>query len=421
MHRHQADPKATPPAAFTGVASRAPLGAALVGLLLAGAGLLGAPAAAQERSTTEAVRIGVVLDRTGPASALGEGEANTLELLQRALEGQGGVDGVPVEFTLVDSGSSVGGAVEAVERLIEEDRVHALLCCTLSQASMAVVAPVMAAGVPTISLAAAAPIARPAAMRFWVFQAAQSDALMARGILADMVERGITDVSVLALSDAFGESGLVELQAALDRSDVRLHRVVRYDRDAESFNAPALAALLDRPQAVVVWGIAEDSARMVRALRERGFGGDIYLSHGVGAPAFLELAGEAAEGVRLPIGPAVVADQLAASHPVREVALAYRTAYEEAYGVGRLTSFGAHVHDAVGMLAQAVAHARAAGDLDLSDVTAARSAIRSALEEMEPYVGAGGVFDYSGSDHTGLDERAYVIVEVRGGAWRLAN
>lgn len=367
------------------------------------------------------LRVGVVLDQTGPASALGEGEVNTLGLMQSLLDEQGGVAGYNVEFTMIDSASTVDGAVEAVERLLAQNQLHVLVCCTLSSSSQAIVAPAQAANVPTISLAAAAPIARPAAQRRWIFQAAQSDALMIEGIVADMQERGVTDVTVMALTDEFGESGLLELQLAFAETDIRVDKVVRYDRDAESYIAPALAAMLDRPQAVVIWGIAEDSARMVVALRERQFGGDIYVSHGVGAPAFLELAGAAAEGVRLPMGPALVASQLASNHPVRESALAFATAYEQAFGAATLTSFGAHMYDALRLIEEAVLFADAKSSLDMADVVSTRTAIRSALEEMAPYFGAGGVFDYSGTDHTGLDERAMVMVEVVDGAWMLGR
>lgn len=404
MHRSSADPKSVIAVlVFT-------LAAALVGF-----------AAAQGATDAETLRIGVVLDQTGPASALGEGEANALRLLQDKLAERGGPGDYAVEFVLIDSGSTVRGAVDAVTQLLEEERVHALLCCTLSSSSLAIVAQAEAANVPTISLAASVAIARPAAMRRWIFQAAQSDNLMVQGAVADMQQRGITDVTVLALSDEYGESGLLELQMALAGSDVRLHKVVRYDRDADSYAAPSLAAVLDRPQAIVVWGIAEDSARMVRALRERQFGGDIYVSHGVGAPAFLELAGDAAEGVRSPMGPVLVADQLAANHPLKGSALAFSQAYGEAFGAGALTSFAAHMHDAVGLIEQAVRHAGEAGGLDLSDLQAARAAIRRSLEEMDPYFGAGGVFDYNGGDHVGLDERAMVMVEVRDGAWALGR
>ena len=377
-------------------------------------------AAAQSDSATT-LRIGVVLDQTGPASALGEGEVNTLGLMQSILDQRGGLEGMNVEFVMIDSASTVSGAVDAVTRLLEENQIHVLVCCTLSSASQAIVAPAQTANVPTISLAAAAPIARPAAQRRWIFQAAQSDSLMIQGIVADMQQRGVTDVTVMVLADEYGESGLLEMQLAFAETGIRIDKVVRYDRDADSFVAPALAAVLDRPQAVVVWGIAEDSARMVRALRERQFGGDIYLSHGVGAPVFLELAGAAAEGVRLPMSPPLVASQLAANNPAREPATEYAAAYEAAFGSGSLTSFGAYMYDAVGLIEQAVAHAGAQGALDLTDVTATRTAIRSALEEMGPYAGASGVYDYSSTDHTGLDERAMVMVEVRDGTWQLGQ
>lgn len=373
----------------------------------------------QSQSTT--IRIGAVVDATGAASALGSGEAKTIELLQRELDAQGGVSGHPVEIILIDSASEVGGAVAAVQRLIDEHDVHAIICCTLSAESLAIIAPVQAAAVPTISLAAAAPIVKPAAQRRWVFKTAQSDDLMIGGLIADMRARDVTVLSFLGLADGYGESGLLELQTALPGSGITLDKVLRYDRDATSFTAPALAAILDRPQAVLVWGIAEDSARMVRELRQRQFGGDIYVSHGVGAPEFLELAGSAADGVRLAIGPLLVADELAANNPSKAVALAYRDAYAAAYGTDSATTFGGHAYDAVKALELAIEYASDHGTLDLSDSAAARRALRTALEQMGPFVGVTGVFDYSGSDHAGLDERAYVMVEVRDGGWSLAR
>jgi len=397
---------------------RKPLATALILVLLAA---LPGFAMAQAADSATTLRIGVVLDQTGPASALGEGEVNALSLLQNSLNGQGGIAGYNVEFTMLDSASTVEGAVNAVDQLLAGNQLHALVCCTLSSSSQAIVAPAQTANVPTISLAAAAPIAQPAAQRRWIFQAAQSDSLMIRGIVADMLEHGVSDVTVMAISDEYGESGVLELQLAFSRAGIRIDKVVRYDRDAESFVAPALAAVLDRPQAVIVWGIAEDSARMVRALRERQFGGDIYLSHGVGAPAFLQLAGAAAEGVRMPMSPVLVADQLASSHPVRATAVAFSHAYAEAFGEGSVTSFAAYMYDAVRLIEAAVVHAGTVGDLDLTDVVATRGAIRSALEEMPAYVGASGVFDYGGGNHTGLDERAMVMVEVWDGGWALAR
>ena len=364
------------------------------------------------------LRIGAVVSSTGPSAALGASEAHTLAMLASSLEGRGGVR---LELEVLDDGSDVATAVELVTDLLAKNEVDAIICCTRSEASLAVVAPMQAARVPLISLAAAAPIANPAESRRWVFSTTPPDSLILQGVVADMQARGVTDMAFLGLSDAFGESGLVELQLLLPGSGIHLDQAVRYDSGASSYTAPALAAILSRPQVVLVWGIVDDSARMVRELRDRGFGGDIYVSHGVGNDRFIELAGPAAEGVRLAVGPLLVAADLAANAPTRDVALAYARQYEAAYPGESVTTFGGHAYDAIMALAHAGDFAQERGALATKDIVVKRLALRDALEGMGPFVGVGGVFDFTGTDHQGLDARAYVVAQIKDGAWHLAD
>lgn len=387
-------------------------------LAMAAWALLSPAALGVAHAGTPLLRIGAVLSSTGAAAALGDSEARTLSMLAGRL---GDYAGVTVEITVLDDGSEVGNAVALVRGLLDAGEVDAIICCTRSEAAMAVVEPVQAARVPLVSLAAAAPIAMPAEARRWVFATAPADRLILAGLIQDMRARGVTDLAYLGLADAFGESGLVELQLALAGSGIRLDKAVRYAADAGSYTAAVLAATLSRPQAVLVWGVVDDSARMVRELRELGFGGDIYVSHGVGNDRFIELAGGAAEGVRLAVGPLLVAADLAATAPTREASLMYARAYAEAYPGETVTTFGGHAHDAAMVLVNAVLHARAKGLFAGEDKAARRLGLRDALEAMGPVVGVGGVFDYSGTDHLGLDESAYVIAEISGGRWRLAR
>ncbi len=367
---------------------------------------------------SQVLRIGAVVSSTGASAALGASEANTLTMLQERFAKQ---SGLAVEITVLNDASQVANTVDLVSRLLAEDQVDAIICCTRSEAALAVVEPVQSAGVPLISLAAAAPITEPAEARRWVFATAPSDRLILQGLVADMRANGVSDLAFLGLSDAFGESGLVELQLALPGSGIELATVVRYASTATSFTAPVLAATLSRPQAVLVWGIVDDSARMVRELRARGFGGAIYVSHGVGNDRFIELAGSAAEGVRLAVGPFLVGEDLAATAPTRDVGLAYAKDYEAAYPSEAATSFGGYAFDAVMALVNAAEYASEHGTLRPGDRAANRAALRDALEAMGPFVGVSGVFDYAGTDHQGLDGRAYVIAEIEHGKWRLSR
>ena len=216
-------------------------------------------------------------------------------------------------------------------------------------------------------MAASASIIEPVEERTWVFKTPQTDRLMIQGIVDDMQARGLQTVAFMGLDDAFGEGGLVELQNLAAENDVEITTVERYGRTDTNVTPQTLRAVSSNPDAVLVWGVVRDSALVVQALRDRGFDGQIYVSHGVGNPTFLEQAGEAAEGVRLPIGPMIVVDELADDNPIKAVAQGYIEDYEAAYGAGTASTFGGHAWDAYQLLQLAIEDAVANG-ADLSDL-----------------------------------------------------
>ena len=369
----------------------------------------------------QTLRIGAAAAATGAASALGEPEANTFRMLQDQINAAGGIGGVPVEIVFLDTASDTAQAVTNVSRLIQEEDVHVVICCTISANSLAIIDTVQEAGVPNISLAAAANIIEPVEERYWVFKTPQTDRLMIGGIVQDMQRSGLRTLAYLAIDDAYGEGGLTELNAAIAGTDIEVVAIERYGRSDTNVTAQVLSATRSRPDAVLIWGVVRDTALVVEELANRGYDGQVYVSHGVGNPSFLELAGDAAEGVRLPIGPMIVVDELPEDSEIRPVAAAYVAEYEALFGEGTASTFGGHAWDAVKAVELALLHAMEQGELDWDDTASVRQALRDALEDMGPFVGVGGVFDFTAEDHLGLDERALVIVEIRGGDWTLAD
>jgi branched-chain amino acid transport system substrate-binding protein len=368
----------------------------------------------------QTIRIGAVASATGGASALGEPEANTFRMLQEQLNQAGGFAGMPVEIVFLDDATDTQRAVTNVHRLIEEDAVHAVICCTISSNSLAIIDTVQRAEVPTISMAAAAAIIEPVEERYWVFKVPQTDRLMIDGIVADMLERGISSVAFMGLDDAYGEGGLVELRKAVEGTRLKIVTEERYGRNDTNVTAQTLRVTSRRPDAVLVWGVVRDTALVVNALRDRNYPGEVYVSHGVGNPSFLELAGEDANGVRFPIGPMIVVDELSDENPIKEVAQGYIDDYESRFGQGTASTFGGHAFDAIKALRLAFENLAEEG-VDVSDVAATRAALRDELEEMDEFTGVGGVFDWTPDDHLGLDEQALVMVAVRDGDWSLAR
>ena len=144
--------------------------------------------------------------------------------------------------------------------------------------------------------------------------------------------------------------------------------------------------------------------------KQLGFALPLYQSHGVASKDFIKLAGDAAEGVRLPAAALLVADQLAADDPQKKVVTDYSAEYSKAFNQ-EVSTFGGHAYDGLMLAVDAI---KRAGSTD-------KAKVRAALEQTKGYVGTGGVVNMSASDHMGLDLTAFRIIEVKNGNWTLVK
>jgi branched-chain amino acid transport system substrate-binding protein len=172
------------------------------------------------------------------------------------------------------------------------------------------------------------------------------------------------------------------------------------------------------PDAILIAGSGTPAALPQTALAERGYKGKIYQTHGAANKEFIRVGGKAVEGAVLPVGPIVVASQLPDSNPSKKVGMEYTKLYEEKYGAGSVSSFGAHMFDAYRVFAAAVPSALKKAKPGTAEF---RQALRDAIESEKETSGAHGVFNMSPTDHYGHDERARVLVRIEKGDWKLIN
>ena len=366
-----------------------------------------------------ALKVGVVVSATGPAASLGIPERNTFLMIQELVDRQGGVAGRKVEFVILDDASDTTQAVRNTRRLVEEGAV-AVIGSTITPNSLAMIDVVAEAKTPMISLAASKDIIYPVdAKRFWVFKTPQTEELMARAIVADMVARGVKTVGYIGFNDAYGEGWARYFEAELKAKGLELVVSERYNRTDTSVTGQALRILARRPDAVLIGASGTPAVLPQRTLKERGYRGLIYQTHGVANPDFLRVGGKDVEGTLLPAGPILVAEQLPSSFPSKRVALDYIQRYEAKYGIGSYSTFGAHAWDAWLILRPALERALKKADPD-KDLAAFRAALRDEIEATKGVVGTHGVFTFTKEDHVGLRfEDAAVMVRVENGRWKL--
>jgi branched-chain amino acid transport system substrate-binding protein len=357
------------------------------------------------------IRIGVISSQTGPAASLGIPQRNTVALEPTEIAGH------KVEYIVLDDATDVTKAVADARKLIDENNVDVIIGPSITPASLAVVDVVGEKHVPNISMAASSKIIDPpTGARAWVFKTPQNDGLMADAVVDHMAKAGVKTIGIIAFNDSYGDGWLNEMNRALGTHDIKLLDTERYARADTSVMGQVLKVMAAKPDAILIVGAGTPGVLPEATLRERGYKGTIYQTHGVANADFLRVGGKDLEGTILPAGPVLVAAQLPDSNPIKKVAMAYVTAYEAKYGPGSMATFGAHLYDAVIELQAAVPEALKHGQPGTPEF---RSALRDALEGLHDVVLSQGVANTSPTDHNGFDKRARVMVVIHDGKWEM--
>lgn len=357
------------------------------------------------------INVGVTLSATGPAASLGIPEKNTFALMPQTLGGQ------KVNYIILDDASDTTTAVANARKLITDNKVDIIIGSTTSPNSLAMIDAVSESGTPMISMAASARIVEPIdAKKRWVFKTPQNDIMMALAIVTHMVDNGIKTAGFIGFADAYGEGWWGEFNKIAAAKKLNIVASERYNCTDTSVTGQVLKLVAAKPDAILIAGSGTPAALPQKALKERGYAGKIYQTHGIANNDFLRVGGKDVEGTLLPAGPVLVAAQLPADHPVKKSAQDYIAKYEAAHGKGTVSTFGGHAWDAGLLLAAAAPEALKKAP---PGTPAFRTALRDALEGVKNLAGAHGVFNMSAQDHLGLDQRARVMVQIENGGWKL--
>jgi branched-chain amino acid transport system substrate-binding protein len=371
---------------------------------LAAAGIA-ASAAAQD------IKVGVTLSATGPAASLGIPERNTFPLLPQTIGGK------KIQYIVLDDASDTTTAVRNTRKLVTEDKVDVIVGSTITPNSLAMIDVAAESETPMISMAASSRIVDPVdAKRRWVFKTPQNDQQMALVIVGHMLNQGIKTVGFIGFADAYGEGWWNEFSKIAEARGLKVVANERYQRADTSVTGQVLKLVAAKPDAILIAGSGTPAALPQKTLKERGYAGKIYQTHGVANNDFLRVCGKDCEGTFLPAGPVLVVAQLPNDHPVKKSAMAYVTAYEAAQGKGTVSTFGAHAWDVGVLLQAAIPVALMKAQPGTKEF---RAALREALEGVKNAPGAHGIFNMSTNDHLGLDQRAAVMVQINNGAWVL--
>jgi branched-chain amino acid transport system substrate-binding protein len=360
-----------------------------------------------EQPVLAQTKIGAVLSVTGPASFLGDPEKRTLEIYVDEINARGGVNGQKLQLVIYDDGGDANNARTFATRLVEEDKIAAMVGGTTTGATLAMIPVFEEAQIPFISLAGAIQIVEP--VRKWVFKTPHTDRMACEKIFGDLKRRGLTTVALISGTDAFGKSMRDQCVAVAPKAGIKIaHEETYGPRDSDM--TPQLTNIRNKSgvQAVVNPGFGQGPAIVTRNYRQLAIAMPLYQSHGVASKQFIDLAGDAAEGVRLPAAALLVAGKLPDADQQKAVVVNYSKTYAQKTGQA-VSTFGGHAYDGLMILVQAMQRAK----------TADKAKVRDEIEKTRGYVGTGGIVNMSTTDHMGLDLSAFRMLEIRKGDWTL--
>ncbi|MFB9953442.1 ABC transporter substrate-binding protein [Rhizobium puerariae] len=355
------------------------------------------------------VTIGVTVSSTGPGAALGIPLKNSVELWPAEVGGE------KLKVIVLDDAGDPSVATTNARRFVNDDKADVIVGSALTPASIAVASVAAETSTPHL---AASPVPPNISKGKWTFILPQDAGLIARNLFAKMKADGVKTVGYIGFSDSYGDLWVNQFKALGEQYGVKIVAEERYARPDTSVSGQVLKLVAARPDAMFVGASGTGAALPQIALRERGFTGKIYQTHGAVTFDFLRIAGKAADNTVFASGPVMVAEAQPDSAQTKQEGLAYVTAYEKKFGAGTRTQFGAHVNDAMAILKKAIPIALQKAKPGSPEF---RAALRDAIETGGPFPASQGVFEYKPDDHLGLDDRAVVLLTAKDGKFELVK
>src|SRR5450759_697190 len=361
---------------------------------------------AAHRASAE-IKIGAVLSVSGPASFLGDPEKKTLEIYVDEINAKGGVNVQRLQLVVYYDAVSADSARTFAARRAEEDKIVAMVGGSTTGATLAMIQVFEDAKIPFISLAGAIQIIEP--VHKWIFKTPHTDKMACEKIFADLKSRNLTTIALISGTDAFGKSMRDQCVAVAPKAGINIAIEESFGpRDNDM--TPQLTNIRNKAgvQAVVNPGFGQGPAIVTRNYSQLGIKLPLYQSHGVASKQFIDLAGPAAEGVRLPAAALLIADKLPSNDPQKSVVVNYSRTYQTKTGQA-VSTFGGHAYDGLMILVEAMQRAKSADT----------SKVRDEIERTKGYIGTGGIVNMSATDHMGLDLSAFRTLEIKDGDWML--
>jgi len=360
-----------------------------------------APALAQSNE----IVIGISVTTTGPAAALGIPERNALEFVAKE------IGGVPLKLIVLDDGGDPTAATTNARRFVTESKADIIMGSSTTPPTAAISTVANEAGIPHFGLA---PFPITPERAKWSVSMPQPIPIMGKVLYEHMKAHNIKTVGYIGYSDSYGDLWFNDLKNQAVPMGIKIVDEERFARPDTSVTGQVLKLVAANPDAILIGASGTAAALPQTTLRDRGYKGLIYQTHGAASMDFIRIAGKAAEGVLMASGPVMDPEGQPDSALTKKPGLELNKAYEAKYGVNSRSQFAGHSFDAFKVLERVVPVALKKAKPGTPEF---REAIRQALMTERDIAASQGVYNFTEKDRFGLDDRSRIILTVKDGKY----
>jgi branched-chain amino acid transport system substrate-binding protein len=368
---------------------------------IAAAAAFALPAAAQSNEIT----VGISISTTGPAAALGVPERNALEFVPKEIAG------VPLKIIVLDDGGDPTTATTNARRFVTESKADIIMGSATTPSTIAVSNVANEAGIPHLGLA---PFPITPERAKWSVDLPQPVRIMGKVLYEHMQAHNVKTVGYIGYSDSYGDLWFNDFKNQAVPMGLTLVDEERFARPDTSVAGQVLKLVAANPDAILVGASGTAAALPQSALRERGYKGLIYQTHGAASMDFIRIAGASAEGVIMSAGPVMNPEGQPDSALTKRPGLALNAAYEAKYGPNSRSQFAGHSYDAFEVLKRIIPVALKSAKPGTGEF---REAIRQAFMSEHEIAASQGVYNWTEKDRSGLDDRSRIILTVKDGKY----
>ncbi|PKN40345.1 MAG: ABC transporter substrate-binding protein [Deltaproteobacteria bacterium HGW-Deltaproteobacteria-18] len=371
--------------------------------------LLASPVLAEDT-----IKLGAFFDLSGRASFIGTPSKLVAEMLVDKINAEGGIGGRKIELIIADTEGDPAKSANIATKFIFKDKVVALVGPTLTDTGMNVKKIVHSAKIPVVMTVGGDPVIMGG--KFgpfdWIFKSPQRSKIAVERLFTYLKDKGLTKVALLSADDGFGKDGLRWMEELAPTFGIEMLIKESFGARDTDMTAQLTKAKNAGPQALIVWTTGPAGVISAKNVAQLGIDLPLFQCHGLPDPKYIELAGPASEGNRMPATKLMVVDELPDTDPQKAVIQEFVKLYiEKGYDKQfPINTHSGYAWDAIMLIAKAIEKAGTEPE-----------ALRAAIESTQNYVGISGIYNLTPEDHNGLDVDSMVMVQVKDGKFVLAD